>query len=233
MSAAPTQGDAQQGMRGQRGQVVESRGAGIEMIMRQKDRLELTEAQVNRLDEIRKESVQRRTAHQAQMAELRSKVAAGRMDRAALREQVLAMRQGAGAVQTQQRERVEAVLNDAQKEKLEQWGRQARAFRMGRQSALRGGQGQMGPGREGQALRGRQGMRGGAGLPGRAGMRGNRGGFGTGDVPAMGGRWGLDQAGPGLRPGWGPDADGRPGFRRGPGDGEGQGFGPPRGPIPR
>ena len=235
MAGAPIQVDAQQGARGVRGQAMGSRGAGIEMIMRQKDRLELTEAQVSRLDEIRKESVQRRTAHQAQMAELRSRVAAGQADRSAFLEQARAMREGAAAVQTQQRERIEAVLDEAQKEKLQQWGQQARAFRMGRQSALRGG-GQMGPAPGGRGMPGRQGIRAGQGMRGNQGMRGgrgirgNRGGFGMGDGPGMGGRWGFQEGGQGMAPGWGPGAQGGPGLRRGPG--MGWGFGPPADSIP-
>jgi len=203
MAVAPLHADAPQGPRGQRGAEVGPRGAGIEMIMRQRERLELTEDQVKRLDQLRQEAVQRRTAHQAQMAELRSKVAAGQLEPEALRDQVRAMREGADEIQKQQRERIEGVLTDAQKETLREWGARARAFQMGRQSALRGGQGRMAPGMGPQ-----QGLRG----------RAPRAGF-------------RNDARPGMRQRWAPGAPGRPNIRRGPGDG--LGFGPPEGSPPR
>lgn len=197
VTVAPLHLDAQQGPGGRRGMAMGPRGAGVEMIMRQRERLQLTEDQVERLDAIRREAVQRRAAHQTQMAELRSRVAAGEMEPGELREQAQAMRQGAEEIQRQQRERIEAVLTDAQKETLQEWGARARAFQMGRQSALRGGgRGGMGPGMG-------PGMR-----PGRA---------------PRGGAWqGFDG---GMRQRWAPGMRGRPGMRRGPGDG--MGFGPP------
>ena len=156
------------------------RGAGVEMILRQRERLELSEDQVRQLDQIRQEAVARQTAHRAEMAELASKVRAGQVEASALREQVQARREAATEIQTQQRERVEALLNDAQKEKLQDWGSRARAFQMGRASALRSG----------QALRGRApqaGFRGGSApgmrqrfVPGAQGMRGFRRGMGMG-----------------------------------------------------
>lgn len=201
MAVAPLNLDAQMGPRGQRGQAMGPRGAGVEMILRQRERLELTDAQVSQLDQLRQEAVQRRTAHQAQMAELRSKVASGQLEAAAMREQVQAMWEGAEGVRTQQQERVEGILTDAQKQSLQQWGAQARAFRMGRQSALRGQRGMM---------------------PG-AGVRGGR---------AMAPRAGVQRGfAPGMRQRWAPGAQGRIGFRRGPGDG--LGFGPPEDVPPR
>ncbi|GMV03748.1 MAG: hypothetical protein AMXMBFR53_00300 [Gemmatimonadota bacterium] len=201
MAVAPLNLDAQMGPRGQRGQAMGPRGAGVEMILRQRERLELTDAQVSQLDQLRQEAVQRRTAHQAQVAELRSKVAAGQLEAAAFREQVQSMWEGAEGVRTQQQERVEGILTDAQRQSLQQWGAQARAFRMGRQSALRGQRGMM---------------------PG-AGIRGGR---------AMAPRAGVQRGfAPGMRQRWAPGAQGRIGFRRGPG--EGPGFGPPEDSPPR
>ena len=203
VALAPMQLDAQAGPRGARGQAMGPRGAGVEMILRQKERLELTENQVKQLDQIRQEAVGRRTEHQAQMGELRSKVHSGQLEPDSLWKQVEARRQVATAMQEAQRTRVEGVLNDAQKQQLEQWTGQARAFRMGRQSALRGGQG-FGPS-----------MRGGFGP-----------GMGGGTGPGMRGR-----AGPGMRQQGGPGSMGGRGMmRRGPGGG--MGFGPPRDSVP-
>lgn len=195
MAVAPLHADAQQGPRGQRGAAMGPRGAGIELIMRQQERLELSEDQMKRLDQLRQEAVQRRTAHQAQMAELRSKVAAGQMEPGALRDQARAMRESAMEVQKQQRERVEGVLTEAQKERVQEWGARARAFQMGRQSALRGGQGRMAPGMGPQ-----RGLRG----------RTPRGAF-------------RNDGRPGMRQRWAPGVEGRLDFRRGPGDGMGSG----------
>lgn len=175
VALAPMHTDAQVGPRGQRGAGPALRGGGVEMILRQKENLELTEAQVKQLDQIRQEAVQRRTEHQAQMAELRSKVRSGQLPVDSLRAQAQARQQVATAFQEAQRARVEGVLTDAQKKKIEEWAGQARAFRMGRQSAFGGGRGM---GRGGWAQPG----------PG----AGPRGGF----APGMHQRWAPGAAGP-------------------------------------
>ncbi|MDP2957123.1 MAG: hypothetical protein Q8N53_11935 [Longimicrobiales bacterium] len=212
LALAPMHADAQIGPSGQRGMMPRAggqpgimgrgmaggpggqqgmmapRGAGVEMILRQRERLELSEDQVRQLDQIRQEAVARQTAHRAEMAELTSKVRAGQMEASALREQMQARRDAAAEIQTQQRDRVEAVLNDAQKEKLQEWGARARAFQMGRASAMRGG----------QAFRGR------------APQAGFRGGFAPGMrqrfVPGAQGMRGF-RRGPGMGPGFGPPRD--------------------------
>lgn len=203
VALAPAQMDAQAGPRGQRAMGPALRGGGVEMILNQKERLELTDDQVKQLDQIRQEAVQRRTEHQAQMAEFRSKVRSGQEKPEALREQVAARREVAAAMQEAQRARVEGILNDAQKEELQDWAQQGRAFRMGRQSALRGGAGfgagaWAGPGRQ-PAM---------------------RGGFGQG-MQRMHQQWGPAGAGP---------RGGRAMMRRGPGGG--WGFGAPADSIP-
>lgn len=138
---APAKVDAQVGPRGARPLGPALRGGGVELILSQRERLELTDAQVTKLDQIRQEALKRRTEHQAQMAELRSKVRSGQEDVSVLRKQVQARRQVADSMQQAQRAQVESVLNDAQKEKLQDWVGMGRAFRMGRQSALRAGPG--------------------------------------------------------------------------------------------
>jgi len=60
MALAPLQVGAQQGSRGQRGQAVGPQGAGVEMILRQREALELDADQVKKLNQIRAEAVQRR-----------------------------------------------------------------------------------------------------------------------------------------------------------------------------
>lgn len=201
VALAPWQAEAQVGPRGQRGMMAGQRGASVEAILRQKEQLGLTDAQVRSLDQIRQEGVQRRTAHQAQVAELMSKTRAGQVEAAEFRAQAQARREAAAEFQKEQRERVEGILTEAQKQKLREWGNQARAFQMGRQSAMRGRM--MAPG---AAWGGRGGWGGGAGtwqVP-----QGNRGGgFRGGYAPGM------------MRQRWGPAAPMAPGFRRGMGFG--------------
>lgn len=199
VALAPMQADAQVGPRGQRAAGPALRGGGVEMILRQKQNLELTDAQVKQLDQIRQEAVQRRTEHQAQMAELRSKVRSGQVPVDSLRTQVQARQEVAKAMQEAQRARVEAILDEAQKQKIEEWAGQARAFRMGRQSAFGGGRGF---GRGGWAAPGPH--------------AGPRGGFAPemrrGRAPAagpMGGR-GMMRRGPGGGWGFGPPPDSVP-----------------------
>jgi Spy/CpxP family protein refolding chaperone len=139
LMVAPLDAQAQRGQMGRRGPGFEMRGQGVENIMRLRDRLELSESQIEQLDQIRREAVQRRTAHQAEMEELRSQARAGQIEPEALREVVQARQEAAQAVRDQQQERVDAILTDAQKEELDTLRGQARAFQRGRQSARRGG----------------------------------------------------------------------------------------------
>jgi len=207
LAIAPMQAQAQMGPRGQRPAAAGLRGAGVEMILRQKERLELTDAQVRQLDQLRQQVVQRRVAHQAEVAELQSKVRAGQLEASALRERMQARRDSAAQIQQQQRERVEAVLNDAQKQKLEQWAGEARAFQMGRRSMMRGGRG-VGPGVwGGPAGRGGPGAWGGF-LGAQRGFR--RGGFAPGlGMQGMPGPMGRGRMGPGrgMGMGFGPPPD--------------------------
>lgn len=208
MVLAPLHIAAQQGPRAQRGQAAGPRGAGVEMILRQRETLELTDDQVKQLDQIRQETVQRRIAHQGEIAELRSRVLAGELQMAEVRAQAEARRTSAEAIQTAQRERIESVLNDAQKQKIQQFQMQARAFRAGRASAMRGDrQGMRGarPGMRGQrgfqrpgAWNSRRGARPPGGMPGMRGM----GGPGMGPQGMMNGR-----RRPGVGPGFGPPGD--------------------------
>ncbi|MDH5588426.1 MAG: hypothetical protein OEZ65_09215 [Gemmatimonadota bacterium] len=135
-------------------------GPGVEMILRMRERLELNEDQIVQLNRIREAAVARRAAHQAEMAELRSRVMAGEADREVLREAMEARREAARAVREDQRREIEAVLNEAQREKLTE-------MRERMQDRMRGGAER--PGR-GHALRGPRGGREMAGGPG-AGRR--------------------------------------------------------------
>ncbi len=156
MTLIPASADAQRGPRGHRGFASGARSQGVEAIMKLRERLELDEGQVQQLEELRKQAVHRRNTHQAEMEELRSRVRAGDMEAAELRELSRARREASESTREAQRTRIEAILNDTQKEQLQTMRDQARAFERGRQSALRGQRGtQRGVARGGHGMRGR------------------------------------------------------------------------------
>lgn len=172
MMLAPLSADAQRGPRGQRGFGPGIRGQGVEVIMRLRERLELSENQIQQLDQIRQEAVQRRNAHQGEMEELRSRVRAGQMEAAEVRELARQRQEAAQAIREAERERVEAILTEDQKASLETLRGQARAFQRGRRSAM-GGRGfrgaDVGAWRRGPGMP-RRGFR--PGMRGRGGMFG-------------------------------------------------------------
>jgi hypothetical protein len=111
------------------------RGPSTEALLSSREELGLTEDQVAALEALRAEGVQRRTDEAAELAELRSRLAAGQIGRSelmAFREERAGSRE---ALQAQHRERVEAVLNQEQLAQVEQFRAQADAFRRGRASA--------------------------------------------------------------------------------------------------
>ena len=141
---------AQQGRRGPQMRGMESRqGArqdgGVESIMSLHERLELTEDQMEQLDAIRRENVERRTAAMAEMTAVQSQYAAGlvrRSDVMAARED---REEASRGQDREQRERLQAILTDRQQESLNRARREARSSRS---DAMRG--------RRGQGFRGNQ-----------------------------------------------------------------------------
>ena len=201
MVLMPLQAEAQRGARGQGQMMNRQAQPGVEHIMRLRDRLELSENQINQLDAVRRDMVQFRSGHQAAAAELRSQVMAGQIEADAAREQTQARREGGEAFHEDVKARLESILTEDQRDELGDIAAQARAFQRGRASAQRGGQ---------RGFRRDQGARG-----------GHRGGQSQGQ-----GAWGQGTRGPGA---WGqgargqqrgPDAPGRM-MRRG---GGGPGF---------
>ncbi len=102
-----------------------------------RERLELSEPQMDRLDAIRRENVQRRTAEMAEMTDVQSRYAAGLIRRsdvmAAMEDQEEARRGRAG----QQRESLQAILTEGQQESLNRVRREARASRRQGRGSLR------------------------------------------------------------------------------------------------
>jgi Spy/CpxP family protein refolding chaperone len=183
----PSDADAQRGRRGDQGPGMRGGmdGAGVESIMRLRDRLELSDDQIQQLDALRQESVARRTQHQAQMQELRSQLASGQIEREALAEVVEMRREASEGVRTQMQERIDGILTEAQRDELGDLRDQGRAFMRGRASAGRGGSGM----RQGRGGRGMRGARGGGFDRGRGFRRGR--GFDRGPGIALPGarRW--------------------------------------------
>ena len=151
-------------MRGDRGRM-----GGIEMIMSQREQLELTDAQLQQLDALRQTSVARQTAMQAEMAELMSQLQAGQIQRSDVMAAMEARREESDGIREAHRAQVEGILTEAQTEQLQELGARGRAFRAGAAAGMRrGAQGAPGMRRD-------RGQRGGAAMRGPGGGRdGNR-----------------------------------------------------------
>lgn len=111
---------------------------GVEGILRMRERLELTEDQVARLDALRSERVEQRTLAAHEMNELRSQLRAGTIERTEAMERMRTAREARAGQAEQDRAAVEALLSENQRATLEQLQAQRRAFEAGRRSALRG-----------------------------------------------------------------------------------------------
>lgn len=128
-------------------------GPGPEMILRLREQLNLTEAQVNRLEALRQESVNRQRERMAEMLDLRSRMQAGQVTREQMQERMRARAEAAPAEGQTPGERVRAVLTDQQRLQLAE----LQVQQLRRQVQMQG--------------RGRQGVRGGAGREMVPGMR--------------------------------------------------------------
>ncbi len=120
------------------------RGAvGVELLMRMRERLKLTDGQFKRLDAIRADAVQRQIGRQASMIELRSRVLAGEATRGALVDSMTAWRKAARAAREETRTRVESILSSAQKDTLKTMMRRRWALMLRRERAFGGMRGRM------------------------------------------------------------------------------------------
>ena len=171
---------ARRAVMGREARQLRSRALSIELIMRARDRLELTDDQLSQLEAMRAEGVRIRNAAAAEAAELRSRIAAGQVEPAAAREaRREAVRErldaaDAGNPTVRLRESLQEILSEEQLESITNWQRNnrtraARAHHLGR------------GGGQDRAWRGRAGGCGGAWDRARRGRSGGWGG-------AMGGR---------------------------------------------
>lgn len=160
----------------------------VEAIMRARERLELTAAQLESLEAFRRAAVQERTAEMVEREELRSQLEAGQIQRSEMMAFMEERREGRQTLAEQRREQVESVLTEEQLETL-----QDLRPRRGRGVGVRPG-GRSGLDGPGFAPRGRAEARGPQGPlrgPPRAAFRGAPGRRG-GDAPPFS---------PGRRPG--------------------------------
>jgi Spy/CpxP family protein refolding chaperone len=109
---------------------------GVEGVLRMRDRLKLTDDQIARFDALRGERVRERTAVSSEMAELRSQLRAGTLDRAEARERMREVADARRASAAEARAEVESLLTEDQRATLQS---QRRAFEAGRRSAMREG----------------------------------------------------------------------------------------------
>ena len=117
-------------------------GPAPEMLLRLREELGLTEAQVARLETLRQEAVATRRERLGEALELRSQVQAGRLTREQLQERMRA-RVAARADAPAPGERVRAVLTDPQRVRLAEL-QVERLQRQVRMQGMRGRQGAMG-----------------------------------------------------------------------------------------
>jgi hypothetical protein len=102
-----------------------------EAIMGARERLELTEQQVQQLDAIRREAVARRTAEMAEIAELRSQLQAGQIRQSDLMAVMEDQRDAREARTEERRASIDAILTEAQRESVQQMRRRADRQRPG------------------------------------------------------------------------------------------------------
>ena len=162
--------------------------SGPEQIMRMRDRLQLTDEQINQLDDIRRENIQRRTTTMAELAELRAQVTAGQINRSDVISRLKARREE-GQAMAKPGELVMSILTDQQREILGEAKMRSPRARSGKTRGMRGRGSPAG-------FRGPKG-----GRSGRPGMRGGRGGprgpSGSGTDQRRPRRRGFGEVGPG------------------------------------
>ena len=127
-----------QSRRGEQGEQ-RRRGLDVEAVMALRDRLELTEDQLGTLEELRAERVVERSALNAEMSEMRSLLRAGQIPRSEMMAFMEARQEASAGVAEERREQIDAVLDETQREALEEMRVRTRSFARGRASARRNG----------------------------------------------------------------------------------------------
>jgi Spy/CpxP family protein refolding chaperone len=127
-------------------------GGGVESVLRMREELKLSAAQVNQLEALRKEIVAQRQNEARDMIDLQSRIAAGNIDRDEARKQMEGRRDAIRTTMEQRRDRMEKILTAEQREQVLRGQLRAERMRM----RAPGGRGGFGPGmgRRGFAPRG-------------------------------------------------------------------------------
>lgn len=103
----------------------------VESVLRARERLELTEQQVQQLDQIRRAAVQERAAEMARMSELRSQLEAGQIRRSELMAAMEDQQDARRARAEERRASLQSILTDEQRASLEEMRRRAPRGRPG------------------------------------------------------------------------------------------------------
>jgi Spy/CpxP family protein refolding chaperone len=102
--------------------------SGVESVLRARESLKLTAAQVSQLEALRKEIVAQRQNQAREMIDLQSRIAAGQIDREEARKQMQSRRESMRNAMEQRRDRLEKILTAEQRDQLQR--SQLRANRM-------------------------------------------------------------------------------------------------------
>jgi len=113
----------------------------VEAIMQMRGRLELSEDQIARLDALRHDAVERRSAQMAELAELRSQLRAGQIRRSEVMAYMEERREENQGLAEARRTEIESILTSDQLSTVDELRIRTRAFRRGRMSARRGAPG--------------------------------------------------------------------------------------------
>ena len=131
-NAQRRQGGAREGMR----------AAGVENVLRMRERLELTDEQLTQLEELRVAALERRKTRMVEMMDLQSRRRAGDLEREEWRD-VMAERRETNRTQgARQREQITAILTDEQRDRITSLRQQRAGTRRGaRAGRFRNGRG--------------------------------------------------------------------------------------------
>lgn len=113
----------------------------VEAVLRLRERLQLTEDQVARLDEIRGRRVEERLAARARMEEVRSRLRAGTIERENAADALRTLRAERLDRRQEERGEIESLLSESQRSELDRLRAERRAFERGRRVGLREGEG--------------------------------------------------------------------------------------------
>jgi Spy/CpxP family protein refolding chaperone len=91
----------------------------VERVLRLRDALELTESQTSQLEAIRKEDVTRRQNFARDLIDLQSRATAGQITNEELRDQTRKLREASDNGESSVRERIDRILTDQQRRRLD------------------------------------------------------------------------------------------------------------------